>query len=193
MTPQTATIFEPERAHRTAAIGNRVLRRTRQTFTLLGLVVAVSVLAACSDEAVDSPPPMAPPSASKPAIHRIEWLRVTDNVSPDQWLASRRAAREIDLYDPATKEMRAVLEDAARHYRDHPRMIANRAVQLEGMLKEKDISERAHELIVALSGIPGEGRHVESFSAMTQQYYNLRLEGLDHAGALQALKANARE
>jgi len=136
---------------------------------------------------------MAPQVAAKPAAYQLDWLRVTDGVSPDQWLASRRLQRNIDFYDPEVREMRALLNTAASRYRDHPRMIANRAVQLEGMLAEKNITERAPELIATLSEVPGESRHVESFAAMTQQYYNLRMEGLDRAQALQALKTNARE
>jgi hypothetical protein len=43
-------------------------------------------------------------------------------------------------------------------------------------------------LIDLLTTIAGETRHVESFGALCQQYYNLRLEGLDQAQALETLK-----
>ncbi|MEI9901032.1 MAG: hypothetical protein WDN31_13845 [Hyphomicrobium sp.] len=85
-------------------------------------------------------------------------------------------------------DMRKVLDVAAVRFRDQPRMIANRAVQLEEMLSEKRISERAPRLIVTLSQVPGSQRSVESFAALTQQYYNLRLEGLGKAAAIEALK-----
>ena len=78
-------------------------------------------------------------------------------------------------------------------FRDHPRMIANRAVQLEGMLREKDIPERAPELIAVLSEVPGEARYVESFASLTQQYYNLRMEGLGRAQAVDVLRQQTGE
>ena len=56
------------------------------------------------------------------------------------------------------------------------------------MLGEKRIVERAPRIIVSLSQVPGETRYVESFAALTQQYYNLRMEGLSRGEALEALK-----
>ena len=81
---------------------------------------------------------------------------------------------------------------AAQRFRDQPRMIANRAVQLEGMLSEMRISERAPRLIVTLSQVPGAHRSVESFASLTQQYYNLRVEGLGQGQAIDALKHQNR-
>ena len=59
--------------------------------------------------------------------------------------------------------MRRVLDTAGKRFRDFPRMVANRAVQLEDMLREKDISERAPQLIALFSDVAGEARNVESF------------------------------
>jgi len=67
-------------------------------------------------------------------------------------------------------------------------MIANRAVQLEEMLKEKDIDESAPAIIVTLSEVPGNKRYLESFASLTQQYYNLRMDGIDREQAIEALK-----
>jgi hypothetical protein len=153
------------------------------------IAVALSVLvSACGDETVSETPQGAPPVAEKQAPAKLEWLRITDGIAPEQWLASREAGRELDLYDPAVLDMRHVLERATARFRDMPRMIANRAVQLEGMLGEKRIVERAPRIIVSLSQVPGETRYVESFAALTQQYYNLRMEGLSRGEALEALK-----
>ncbi|KWT65217.1 hypothetical protein APY04_2966 [Hyphomicrobium sulfonivorans] len=84
--------------------------------------------------------------------------------------------------------MREKLDTASKRFRDHPRMIANRAVQLEGMLQEKKIAERAPEIIDTLCEVQLSGRSVESFSSLTQQYYNLRMEGLDRDKAIVALR-----
>lgn len=153
------------------------------------IALALSVVvSACGDETVSEPPHAAPPVAEKQAQAQLDWLRMTDGIAPEQWLASREAGRELDLYDPAVLDMRHVLERATARFRDLPRMIANRAVQLEGMLGEKRIVERAPRIIVSLSQVPGETRYVESFGALTQQYYNLRMEGLSRGEALEALK-----
>ena len=73
-------------------------------------------------------------------------------------------------------------------FRDHPRMIANRAVQLEGMLERKGHRGAGATHHRDLSQVPGETRYVESFGALTQQYYNLRMEGLAAAKRWTPLK-----
>ncbi len=153
------------------------------------LIVLASMLTACGDEqAGELPATSAPAVEAKPSSANLEWLKQTDAVAPEHWLASRSAGRDLDPYDPAVEEMRRTLEVAAARFRDHPRMIANRAVQLEEMLQEKNIDERAPALIATLCEVPGATRYVESFSALTQQYYNLRMEGRDRAQAIEALR-----
>jgi hypothetical protein len=153
------------------------------------VIVAIALaLVACSDDPPTESQAPARAETPKPAAHRQPWLKVTDGMPPEQWLASREAGRDLDQYEPAVADMRRVLEVAAARFRDQPRMIANRAVQLEGMLGEKDIAERAPRLIVTLSQVPGPHRSIESFSALTQQYYNLRVEGLGQGPAIDTLK-----
>jgi len=147
------------------------------------------MLAGCGEEPVEEvTAPPAPVTSTPPSSHSLDWLRQTDPVAPEQWLASRQAGRDLDLYDPDVGNMRRTLEVAALRFRDHPRMIANRAVQLEEMLKEKDIDETAPAIIVTLCEVPGDKRYLESFAALTQQYYNLRMEGLGREQAIEALK-----
>jgi len=63
-------------------------------------------------------------------------------------------------------------------------MIANRAVQLETMLKNAGGTETAILLIARLTdAIAGPGR-IESFGAAGQQYYNLRQAGMSGEQAL---------
>ena len=165
-----------------------------RSLTIAHFAVLALILGACGDEGVNqvaSPPTevIAAPQKS----HAMVWLKQTDSVAPEQWLASREVGRDLDRYDPAVDEMRRALGVAAMRFRDHPRMIANRAVQLEGMLREKDISERAPQLIAVLSEVPGEARYVESFASLTQQYYNLRMEGLGRAQAVDVLRQQTGE
>jgi hypothetical protein len=153
------------------------------------IMVAGVGLAACSDESPSEPQASAPaPTEEETPSFQLEWLRLTDGIAPEQWLASREAGRSLDVADPAVADMRRVLDVAAARFRDHPRMIANRAVQLETMLKEKRIDERAPRIIANLSQIPGQTRYVESFAALTQQYYNLRMEGFGRSEAIDRLR-----
>lgn len=169
-----------ERPARDGSAAAKLLLRT--------IVLAMSfALTACGDEAVE-PQAAAAKAEDKRTAHRLEWLRLTDGIAPEQWLASREAARDLGLDDGAVIDMRRVLDVAATRFRDQPRMIANRAVQLETMLREKNIGERAPRLIVMLSQVPGQTRYVDSFAALTQHYYNLRMEGRDREQALDALR-----
>lgn len=153
------------------------------------LLATLAVSTGCGDEAADDASSTSSTVVETgPSPHRLEWLKQTDAIAPEQWLASREAGRDLDLYDPSVGAMRRTLDVAAARFRDQPRMIANRAVQLEEMLNEKNIDERAPAIIATLSEIPGQTRYVESFAALTQQYYNLRMEGLDRAQAVDALK-----
>jgi len=153
------------------------------------LLGSTLIVAACSDEpSIETSAPAQPASAPAPRLHALPWLKRTDPVDADVWLASREAGHDVDPLDPAVTAMHRRLEVAAQRFRDHPRMIANRAVQLETMLKEKGIDEHAPGIIDTLCDVPGDRRYVESFSSLTQQYYNLRLEGLDKAKAVEALR-----
>jgi len=154
------------------------------------ILIALGVtLSGCGEEpAQEVATPPAPVNSAPPASHQLDWLRQTDPIAPEQWLASRQVRRDLDLYDPEVGTMRQTLEVAAMRFRDHPRMIANRAVQLEEMLKEKHIDESAPAIIATLSEVPGSKRYLESFASLTQQYYNLRMDGLDREQAIEALK-----
>lgn len=168
---------------------NRMPSCCRRSLLFACLLASGLVITACSDEpAIEASAPAQPASAPAPHLHALPWLKRTDPTDADVWLASREAGRDIDPLDPAVSQMHQRLEVAAQRFRDHPRMIANRAVQLETMLKEKGIDEHAPSIIETLCEVPGDRRYVESFSSLTQQYYNLRLEGLDKAKAVEALR-----
>lgn len=77
---------------------------------------------------------------------------------------------------------------AERSFREYPRMIANRAVQLEEMLSGNNADERAPQLIARLSEVAGGERYVDSFGALCQQYFHLRKQGFGPDEALEVLK-----
>lgn len=152
--------------------------------------LGIALLAACSEEAQETDAVRTVPKEPQ-AIHRVERLVATEGPSPARWLASRQAGRDLPEEDPLVAEYARLLETAGRRFREYPRMIANRAVQLEEMLAEKSMSESAPQIIEELSAIPGDTRYVESFGALCQQYYNLRLQGLARTEALKLLKTGA--
>jgi hypothetical protein len=147
-------------------------------------------LAACSDDADDTGAVRTTP-APKQAVYQIARLGVTDRVPPQQWLASRQAGRDLPEDDPDVIKFKRTLEIGSRRFREYPRMIANRAVELETMLKQKNLAEPALQLIERLSRVPGDTRHVESFGALCQQYFNLRMQGLDPEQAVKVLQDGA--
>jgi len=149
----------------------------------------VLTLVACGDDVVPEPKSeSAAVTEQDESLTALSWLKQTHAIAPEHWLASRAAGHDIDTGDPSVVGVRRVLEVAAMRFRDHPRMIANRAVQLEGMLQEQAIREQAPYLIALLSQVPGNTRYVESFSSLTQQYYNLRIKGLTRSQAVDALR-----
>jgi hypothetical protein len=124
------------------------------------------------------------------ALVRKEWIARQDKITPDQWLASRAAGVDVAPSDPSVSAMRALLAAAHERFGDPSRMIANRAVQLEGMLKEKGIVEPAPELIRLLlqaAGTTENMRSFEGFGAMCHKYFILREQGVARDQALAQL------
>ncbi len=155
------------------------------------LLAATLALAACSDDAQE---PRREPTAATPAtaIYQQSRLGMTDTTPPELWLASRQAGSDLKMDDARVVALKEILDDASRSFREYPRMIANRAVQLEEMLKEKNMGEPAPELVAELSRAVGLERNVESFGALCGQYFNLRMQGLDRQQALKVLASESR-
>lgn len=147
---------------------------------MLSVPLLIGGLAGCGQEEparLTSEPTT--PVAEVPAA---DWLGPGETPSPARWLAGRIAGAGADVDATA-----ALLAAAAERYRESPRMIANRAVQLQAMLAEQGIDETAIALIGWLGGLPAQGR--VSFSADCQHYFNLRVQGLDREQALARLSA----
>ena len=154
----------------------------------LGLALAALSAVGCEDEAEIGSAPLPVETAKPAALPRMTWLGLHDAVTPERWLASREANADLAEDDPKVIALRAELAAAAQRFRDPPRMIANRAVQLEAMLAAIGVAEHAPELIALLSSAAGAVRPQEGFGAICQHYYNLRKQGLDRDTALAQLK-----
>lgn len=123
------------------------------------------------------------------AEHRQAWLAPSSKLTAAQWMASREAAEALNPSDPAVQEIAADLAAANRLYRESERMIANRSVQLEGMLKDIGVSERAEAILDDLTRVAGEAGQTEGFGAVSQHYFNLRSSNVSRGEALATLKA----
>ena len=169
--------------------GGRVARR-RMHIGLAMMLGLSAVLAACGEEPGENATmhPAANSADAPDPVYQIKRIEMTDHTPPELWLASREAGRDLAMDDAAVKHMAQTLAVASRRFREFPRMIANRAVQLEVMLTKQNIGEPASKLIERLSNVPGEERYVESFGALCQQFYNLRMQGRAPEAAVAKLK-----
>lgn len=119
-------------------------------------------------------------------VGQQKWLTPQDEVQPEVWLLAHEAKVSSAPASEDPKAVRRTLAEASAKFNDTPRMIANRAVQLEEMLKSEGANESAIILISRLNGAIAPGR-IESFGAAGQQYYNMRKAGLSEAQAIDAL------
>jgi len=161
------------------AIGFPLIVRT-------ALVAAAAVaLAGCPGESE----PARTKVQAEPAANSIAgktWLEPMDATSPDRWLASREAGTDLPATAPATLAWRAILSDADTRFDEPPRMIANRAVQLEAMLREIGIDESVRDLLRDLTPMAATGSR-RGFSELCQHYFNLRAKGVGRTEALESL------
>jgi hypothetical protein len=115
------------------------------------------------------------------------WLAARDDTEPDAWLIEREKAMGADISAQDAKALRQTLTKASAHFKETPRMIANRALQLETMLKPEGERETAVSLISRLTDAIGEPSRIDGFGAAGQQYYNLRKTGLSSEKAISEL------
>lgn len=115
------------------------------------------------------------------------WLEPTDLLRPEIWMASREAGAEVAASSPEVVGWRGLLEDADSRFDETDRMIANRAVQLEDMLRGIGVRESAREIVEAFVPLAAKGSR-RGFGDLCQHYYNLRAQGADRAAALAALR-----
>ena len=146
-------------------------------------------LAGCPGEQPSEPRERVAASSSS-AVADKQWLQPSDATEPDVWLASRAAGHDVAAGDPATAHWRTVLADADERFGENTRMIANRAVQLETMLREIDIRETVPDILADFAPFAEKGSR-SGFSDLCQHYYNLRSQGLTREAALAVLRQQA--
>ncbi|MCK0208495.1 hypothetical protein MWN33_10675 [Starkeya koreensis] len=160
---------------------------------LIGAAVAAAALAGCSEERSDGRAQEPRERVAAPVtddLARRKWLSPTDDSPPDLWLASREAGRDIGAKDPAVAGWHDALADAGARFGETDRMIANRAVQLETMLREIRIEEGAKQILADFAKLAPKGARA-GFSDLCQHYYNLRAQGVGRAEALERLRERA--
>lgn len=152
--------------------------------------ILITTLAACSDEQPTAPPQATAEKsqAGSEPNQADDWLELSEGVSAPDWLAARSAAQGKTLSAQDRTELATALSTAALRLGESPRMIANRSVQLETMLRDIGQQQPAIELIEQLTSTIGETGQTEGFGAISQHYYIMRKGGLSADQALDDLK-----
>lgn len=148
------------------------------------LLMMLLLIAACSEDDFD----LSSDSAVNNPNNEEEipqWLESHHEVNPADWLIIRSQAA-LDGEVTSQSHRVNLLNEASHHFRESPRMIANRAVQLEDMLMEIGIEESAVSLIDNFTHLPTEGTP-HNFSAYCQYYFNIRAKGYPQGYALTEL------
>lgn len=135
-------------------------------------MAALLALSACREDE-DATIPAAPHAATEAPADARDWLDVGDARSPLAFMAESTGLPESEL-SPG-------LDALAAHYRESPRMIANRVVQLweQPPGAVPPVPQLMAELLPK-----GAGQH--SLGPVIQQYRVLREQGADHATAMTA-------
>jgi hypothetical protein len=147
-------------------------------------------LAACSDEPDGDKTDTAETSAAtaEPARDK-RWMHIDNKLTPAQWLVSQGSPEPRPVSHPDVRKTAETLAAANRLYRESERMIANRSVQLEHMLRELGIKESAASILADLTDVAGEVGQTEGFGAVSQHYFNIRANRIEREPALAQLRA----
>lgn len=151
---------------------------------LLLIALLTMAISACSEDDFD----LSSDTSVDNPLARDEipqWLEAHHDIAPEDWLIIRSQAA-LGGEVTSQEHRQSVLEHASQHFRESPRMIANRAVQLEDMLMEIGIEESAVSLIDSFTHLPTEGTP-HNFSAYCQYYFNLRAKGYPQGYSLTEL------
>jgi hypothetical protein len=112
------------------------------------------------------------------------WLDLQNDTEPAIWLLTREKSQRPSTDLPM---VRRTLATASGRFGESPRMIANRAVQLEKMLQPLGEHETAISLVVELTSTVGPSNTMPGFGTYGQYYYNLRKSGFTGPQALKDL------
>jgi hypothetical protein len=171
--------------------GSRMIRSkywiiNRPIFVTLGGIILA--LGACDDPApTKTSASVSAPEPNAFSIATRSWIDVDDKLSPAVWLASREAGSDVGADDPAAASLRRLLHEADIRFTEGPRMVANRAVQVESMLAERGVRESPRNVIEALVSIADVGERA-GFGETCQHYVIARAASPDQATALAGLR-----
>ncbi|MBY0558767.1 hypothetical protein [Hyphomicrobium sp.] len=160
-----------------------IVKSTRTILTLSGFIFSL-LLSGCGDEQ-----PRQQSGEKRSGLIKAEqtdWLSMQDETAPGDWLLAREMKSGAKLVPGDADKLRQSLADASARFKDSPRMVANRAVQLEKMLREEGGDETAVLLISGLTKAFLPGR-IASFGAAGEQYYNMRKAGFTSERAFHEL------
>ncbi|RDW13393.1 protein moxZ [Paracoccus thiocyanatus] len=147
----------------------RFCRGTVMGRSAAGMAILL-VLSACYDED-DQTLPSAVPGESV-AAQSTHWLEVGDTRSPETFLSAESGL-------PA-QTLAPLLGALSAHYRESPRMIANRVLQLWQEYPDTSLERMMTDLV------PAQDAPEESLGPIAQQYRVLRAGGVGHADAVAA-------
>lgn len=162
------------------------MKRQTALRTLLAMA-AVCPLAACDDER-SSDHSAAHKQISSERVAGREWIELKDDADPATWLIERSRASGRSLSKEDIEKLRLAISVAVLRLGESARMIANRSVQLEGMLAAEGHDERAEALIPLLTDAIGETGQTEGFGAVSQHYFNMRKAGRSSKEAVADLR-----
>lgn len=162
-------------------------------YSLIKRLATVALFLGPALAGCDAPPAEENEASAAPRGHESSaaegrnWLDIKDGISPAIWLASREAGRDVPPNDPMAATLRALIEQADIRFSEGPRMIANRAVQVQAMLAERGVRETAREVIEGLVSIGQVGERA-GFGETCQHYVNARMASGSRVAALDALR-----
>lgn len=160
----------------------------RMVFACIAALALSAVVAGCDEDDPRRDDAKSNANSAR-GEHREKWLQPNSRLTPAQWLASRNLAEPRSVDDPEVKRIDALLTAANQLYRESERMIANRTVQLEDMLRDIGVAEKASEILDDLMRVAGEVGQTEGFGAVSQHYFNLRSNKASRDEALALLKS----
>jgi hypothetical protein len=159
-----------------------------RTISVCMFGTGLAALGGCDSQVETSHSKTATLAQSAIAIAEKRWLDANDPTLPELWLASREAKADLPTSAPQVKAFRDLIARAGRRYVETPRMIANRAVQLEEMLAARGIEENARLAIEGLIDIREDNGDRRSFGEAVQHYFNIRQIAPSREQALRSLR-----
>lgn len=112
-----------------------------------------------------------------------KWLTPIDRVDPAYWLAARKSGG-APVDEGRVARLQRALDIGGVHFLEAPRMLANRAAQLDEMLSEIGVAEDEAQSIESLARVAAATGGKQTFGDLCQHYFNLRKQGATRESAL---------